>query len=302
MSNQRTFAVTPTRSGVTGRGFTLIEVLVVVAIIALLISILLPSLAQAREMSRRTVCATRLHNMGVAVNTYADANKGKIIECLSGTTQVAIAPRRAAKTETINTVSNPSLLVDWQGAAKKYYLDKTTWECPNREGIFGYEGIPQLDTQGYTLEQLRGWGYRVAPEANFTQWIIGYQYFGGIREWETSLDVDANHGKYPSRSPVDNNAKGTWALAAESNLKVDGRWGGGRPSAYANMPPHPDKDGKPAGGQVLTFDGAVTWHSRNKLIPIHSWNPSTRECYWYQQDLGPYGEARRKLGLKSGIR
>jgi len=49
----------------------LIELLVVVAIIALLIAILLPSLNRARESSRRTVCATQLKGQGMALAIYA---------------------------------------------------------------------------------------------------------------------------------------------------------------------------------------------------------------------------------------
>jgi len=52
------------------RGFTLIELLVVVAIIALLISILLPSLTRAKEQAKLTVCQSNINHVGKVLITY----------------------------------------------------------------------------------------------------------------------------------------------------------------------------------------------------------------------------------------
>ncbi len=58
------------------RGFTLIEVLVVVAIIALLVSILLPSLRTARDQARSVVCQSNLRQLGVGIQCFTADHKG----------------------------------------------------------------------------------------------------------------------------------------------------------------------------------------------------------------------------------
>ncbi len=58
--------------------FSLIELLVVVAIIAILASLLLPSLKKAREKSKSAVCKSNLHQLGLGVSMYADDNEGRI--------------------------------------------------------------------------------------------------------------------------------------------------------------------------------------------------------------------------------
>lgn len=66
------------------RGFTLIELLVVIAIIALLLSVIIPAIKKARDIAKRAVCASNLHQWGAVIASYETDNKGRIMGTFQG--------------------------------------------------------------------------------------------------------------------------------------------------------------------------------------------------------------------------
>ena len=111
-------------------GFTLIEILVVVAIIALLIAILLPSLARARLQARRTMCLNNVRSMEQAHWMYMTSNGGFLIEAALG-----------------HGSENDNLTLAWITTLQKIYKEKLLFHSPVDDSPHwapdqGGEGVP----------------------------------------------------------------------------------------------------------------------------------------------------------------
>jgi prepilin-type N-terminal cleavage/methylation domain-containing protein/prepilin-type processing-associated H-X9-DG protein len=127
-------------------GFTLIELLVVIAIIALLISILLPSLTCAREKARSAKCGVLLKGFGTGLAAYFSEYN----DWLPGVNTSGVSTRAAQTLKDVGAlrrVSTPAQGYDWMGPILQYETDLgnnralriqtmvNEYACPSQEGL-----------------------------------------------------------------------------------------------------------------------------------------------------------------------
>jgi prepilin-type N-terminal cleavage/methylation domain-containing protein/prepilin-type processing-associated H-X9-DG protein len=121
-------------------GFSLVELLVVIGIIALLISILLPALNSVRDHARTVQCLSNMRQLGAAMTMYADANRGIVIPMDYRDNTVPQGPNGYATSDTWGTILVAGGYIDYpQGASTGTY---TVFRCPS--GVEEFLGVSNV--------------------------------------------------------------------------------------------------------------------------------------------------------------
>ena len=206
--------------------FTLVELLVVIGIIAILMSLLMPALAKAREQARRTHCASNMRQCMLGFFMYANENQGKL----------------------------PPLKRD-NGVQHCIWISDVT-----RDAVFRVTGSDKVWTCPNMLE-IAQYPVAVPPHG----YLIGYYYFGGATDtpWWPAQNQEAWVSPQRVSEPGDrflmaDNISQTdsfWESGAPHTARG---WAGGP----ANTPPEYYRS---QGGNVGYLNGAVVWKAQSDM-------------------------------------
>lgn len=201
-----------------GRAFTLIEVLVVVSIIALLISILMPSLNQVREQAKASVCLSNLKQIGTGLTLYLVESKG-------------LYPMHSSLKSQTTDLGKPR--TRWPDYLHRYMRNEEVYSCTN---------LTKVQQQDFS----KPWAHN--PNRYYGGYGYNFQYLGNARyfpgnqsgsiprEWTRPFHAVSERIRQPAM---------TAAVADVRGSKMgnpDNRFGQGAAAVYSLDPPLGSRD------------------------------------------------------------
>ncbi len=193
------------------RGFTLVEILVVMSIIALLIGLLLPALADARQDANRVACAAQLHSIGQSLQTYLQSTSNNIFP---------VCPQMPTATHSITvglvTIINPPPIQSVIGNVPPPTTipipnwvpppndreNAAVWDCPSDinpftslasgkiyPSYFSAEGTSYQYNMDLSGERLQAWTFYPIFQVVGTWVLADFSHFHGASGQASSVNI-----------------------------------------------------------------------------------------------------------------
>ena len=229
-------------------GFTILELLVVIAVIFILAKLLFPALSRAKEVSRRAACASNLHQIVLGINVYKDDFGGAVPQTLGGAGWLWDLP-----VDTTNLFE------------QRLNLKRAMFYCPsnqyqNNDALWNLSPSTRVTGYYWLMERIGGAPALTNVVNNIPHYVSG---FPDPTPSETPLVTDATISTGSTTTSSFSNIVGGWSQPHRSN-----HFSAAMP-VYGNVVSLAQPA---AGGNVAFCDGHVEWKNLSRMA-VHANSP-----------------------------